>query len=79
MRLADVEVGQSLEYGLCGNLVMDQDFSSMSGQCVVRWAGDILVVDVLAIEDCSRDERDAEARRLLAMIRKAAFAFEENP
>lgn len=79
MRLADVEVGQSLEHGFCGNLVMDQDFSGMSCQCVVRWARDILVVDTLAIEDRSGDERDAEVGRLLAVIRKAALAFEENP
>ena len=58
---------------------MDQDFSGMSCQCVVRWAGDILIVDVLAIEDCSGDERDAEVGRLLAVISKAALAFEENP
>ncbi len=79
MRLADVEVGQSLEHGFCGNLVMDQDFSGMSCQWVVRWAGDILVVNALAIEDRSGDERDADVGRLLAMISKAALAFEENP
>jgi len=58
---------------------MDQDFSGMSCQCVVRRARDILVVDVLAIEDCSGDERDAEVGWLLVMIGKAALAFEENP
>lgn len=58
---------------------MYQDFSGMSCQLVVRWARDILVVDVLAIEDCSRDERNAEVGRLLAVISKAALAFEENP
>lgn len=79
MRLADVEVGQSLEHGLCGNLVMDQDFSGMSCQCVVRWVRDILVVDVLAIEDSSGDERDAEVGRLFAVISKTALAFKENP
>jgi hypothetical protein len=46
---------------------------------VVRWVGYILVVNVLAVEDGSRDERDAEVGRLLAVISKAAFAFEENP
>lgn len=51
----------------------------MSCQGVIRRAGDILVVNVLAIEDCPGDERDAEVRRLLAVIRKAALAFEEDP
>ena len=58
---------------------MDQDFSSMSCQWMVRWAGDILVVDALAIEDCSGDERNAEVGRLLAVMGEAALAFEENP
>lgn len=79
MRFADVEVGQSLEHGLCGDLVMDQDFSGMSCQCVIRWVRDILVVDVLAIENCSGDERDAEVGRLFAVMSKAALAFKENP
>jgi hypothetical protein len=79
VRLADLEVGHGLEYGLCRNLVMDQDFSGVSCQWVVRWVGDILVVNVLAIEDRSGDERDAEVGRLLAVIGKAALAFEEDP
>jgi len=78
-RLADLEVRHGLEHGLCGDLVVDQDLTGVSCEGVVGGAGDVLIVDVLAIEDCPGDERDAEVVRLLAVVGKAALAFEEDP
>ena len=46
---------------------------------MIRRVGDVLVVNILAIEDCPGDEGDAEVGWLLVMIGKAALAFEEDP